>query len=161
MFSPIIEYLLAQSRPGGGFLCFASRWQFLIPVLPPGLTLNFTIGPPTGYYAAIKYALSISQDTVPRTVYNTVTQGGVTYTVGMITPDWSREYLNYFIVFTEAEPILLELTNISNVNQRCDATQWNVLIPTQEDFLLVKEHIAAQSSLVTNSLLKELTKKRC
>ena len=156
MLSPIIEYLLAQTRPGErGSLCFPSRWQFVIPIIPPGTVINFSMGPPYGTFAAIKYAATLTQEHVPGTLYMEITQAGLRYAVGDINLDWERDYLAYFVVFTEADPITMQLTNNSPLNQQFVSTTWTVLIPSEADFHLVREHIAAYSSIVGNELSQQ------
>jgi len=159
--SPIVEYLLAQRRPApdsgriGSPLCFPARWQFLVPLIPPGAILSFTLTPPFGAYIGIKHAATFSNAMNPGTLFWDVSQGGNKFSFGWIEDDWVTHPLSYFIVFSDAEPLYAQLTNTSALNQQFIATQWTILIPTEEDWRLVIKHLDAYSQINTEALAQE------
>lgn len=155
MFSPIVEYLLAQSRPGVGFLCYNSRWQWIIPLIPPRVTVSFSLAPPFGAYAAIKYALTITADTMPGAIHVQATQSGNKFLDGYIEDDWTREYTTYFVVFTHSDPIYAQVRNDSSLSQREIATQWNIIIPSEADYKRVIELIKEYSMVTSTELSRQ------
>ena len=165
MLPTVMEFLLSQHRPHGGRYCHPSRVQFIIPAIPPGVTISFTVGPPTGYYAAIKFAASHPDEVVPYTMWEDFTQAGDKYVTGLVASDWQREFLPYFILFTAENPISAQIQNRSVLNQPFLASQWNVLIHNREDFdevMKLLETYGNQTSqtllLQANDLLKQMIK---
>lgn len=165
--SPIIEFLLSQNRPTGGRLCHSNRLQFQIPFIPPNTQFTWALSPPSNAYAAIKYAYSVGSEVIPNTVYTEATQGGDMYVVGFIASDWIANVIDYFIIFTEAQPIYTNTINYSTLAQCQYGTQWNVLIPSEEDYEEIMHRLdayAARASerlqMEANSYLKEMVKKQ-
>jgi len=154
MLSPIIEYLLALKTVSGP-LCYPTRWQWALNVLPPGADVRFSVGPPSTNYAAIKYATSYSDDIIPSTVYLNAGVAGNTFFTGMVEEDWSREYLPLLVLFTQKIPMFIQIQNLSQLNQRFVSTLWCLIIPSEDDLDLVLEHIAAFSAVNSNALAKE------
>ena len=156
MLSEVIAYLAAQRTAGGGGpICYTSRAQSLIRVLPPGVRVNFTIAPPQNMYAAIKYDSTASGDLMPGTLWMEATQAGNTYESGEVNDDWIRDYMTYYILFTQAEPIYFSLWNMSTLNQRFLATQWAILIPTENEYLEIIKHLRDYSKIATLDIARE------
>lgn len=164
MMPTIIEYLLAVTGDKGN-LAFPSRWQFIVPRIVPGQRIDWSLSPPLGAYAGIKYAFTNSAEMVPGTLYMEISQAGSKYVMGTVESDWTRDYLGYFVFFTDREPINVQLTNVSVLTQRFVATQWNILIPNEQQFGEVLKHVKAMSSVGTlaeqqkcNDLLEAIKK---
>lgn len=158
MLSPIVEYLFALRRTTGGPLCYPGRLQYIIPVIPPGITLSFALTPPSNCYACIKYSSTLSNQMVPGALYLDILQAGNKYALGFDEADWNREYLAYFVVFTHSDPIYMQVTNVSALNQWSAATQWNVMISTEKDYNQVLEHIVAWSTIASSRLAEDANK---
>lgn len=156
MITPIIEYLLAQREVKEGILCYPARQQFIIRDIPPGTILTFSLGPPVGAHAGLKYSATISEQVVPGSIYMEVAQAGNMYVAGFNEADWQREYLSYFVIFTDANPIHMQVQNVSAVNQDFLATQWLLVIPTEEALKQILQHMAAASQVRTNELLQKI-----
>ena len=110
--------------------------------------------PPFGAHAAIKYASSY--DAIPGTVYIEVSHAGDKYIEGSLEADLMWMLLPYYILFTRSAPIWLLVQNLTNLAQRGFATQWNLIIQTEEDLKMVWQHIRAHSAMETNRLLSEI-----
>lgn len=170
--SPIIEYLFARSRPPGGRICHPRVQQFSIPILPPGITVSYTWGPPgivTGvppsFYAAINFKSNFGEDMIPGVIFLRVFQGGDMYLNGLLTPDLTRESLPSFLIFTQASPITVQLTNMSNVNQRFFGSEGMAAITSEEDYREIIRQLDSltysgtrELALDANNLLKQMVK---
>jgi len=167
MAIPNVLMSLISQRPlvGGGPIFSMARWQFLVPLLPPGFVANFALGPPFGAYACIKYAFSFGSDMMPGSMWVTAGQGGDKDVLGYIMPDWQTPApeTDYYILFTHANPIMVQLTNDSNVNQLWYGTQYNIVIPNEAAFnhliMFVQQYaLSSQVDLArdANMLLSQL-----
>ena len=144
MIPEIIMSLLAErSLYAGGPVLSTAKWQFLIPLLPPGMIADFNLTPPRGAYAAMKYSFTMSSDIVPGSIYASAGQGGTKDVIGYIMPDWQSPAPEngYYIVFTAASPIVVQIINDSNVNQTFSGTQNNVVMPSEESFFTFIEFV--------------------
>jgi hypothetical protein len=133
MLSPIIEYLFAQNRLTGERLCHPDRLGYYMEI-PPLMTVYFTLVPSHNSYAAIKYASTISDDAVPGAFLFYTYQGGDPYGPGVDYPDWTREFLPYFVLFSTGMPIQVKMVNLTNMNQQVSGGQWNLIISTEENY---------------------------
>lgn len=147
MLSQIIEYLSAQG------LARPARLQFVMPIVPAGMQINFSLAPPLGAYAAIKYGMSYY--TVPGSIYLEVTQAGNKYSMGTIEADHMRELIPYWIMYTVREPIMVLLQNISPLSQKVIGTQFMILIDTDVLLERVKKEIAALGTSESVQLAKQ------
>ena len=156
----IIEYLFSLNRPTGGRLCHPNRLQFHIPFLPPLVQFGYSLAPPSGAYAAIKYQMTYGGEMIPGNIYVEATQGGDQYVVGFISSDWINIVNDYFVLFTTAQPIYTKTINYSTLAQVFWGTQWNLLIPSEQDYDGIIAHLAEYGTEETNNLLRQMMEKR-
>jgi len=147
MLPQIIEYLSSQG------LCRPARTQYKLPMIPALTQLSFSISPPLGVYAAVKYG--ITYNCVPGTLYLEVTVSGDKYVEGTVEIDLMREIVPYWIVYTIREPITLVIWNLSPLQQFLIATQFEILIDTDVAMEKVKKEMAALSASESISLSKQ------
>ena len=156
----VIEYLFSLNKPTGGRSCHSNRLQFNVPFLPPFVQFAYALAPPSGAYAAIKYQMTYGPEIVPGNLYVEATQGGDMYVQGFISADWINIINDYFILFTTAQPIYTKTINYSNLAQVFWGTQWNLLIPSEQDYDIILGHLKEYSTESTNDLLRQMLEKR-
>ena len=84
MLPATIEYLLAQFENGVP-ICWRGGYQVIIPVFPPGATIDYTVRPLSGVYAHLGWATRFGTDMVPNTISGVVRQWGSRIFTGSIT----------------------------------------------------------------------------
>lgn len=129
----LTQYLLAYRRPGGGPLCRMGFIQTTVPVWPPGLSISFQLRPEFNSYATIHYHIGFSPAMVPGTFNLEFYHSGVQIMAGVMGVSALAERNNTWIVITEALLGLQILTNISGVAQFCEATDWFLVVDTEDD----------------------------
>lgn len=137
----VIEYLLAQERPGGGRLVTAGSMQTVAPALPPGFTVTLTYPPPTSIYCQIWFWLRFGASMVPGALSGWYQQAG-TLQYGGIAYDVIGNQMDFFIPVTHSEPMIVSGTNNSPLNQFWEAYAGFIEIQTKEDLDLATERIA-------------------
>lgn len=162
--SPMIEYLLAAEREGGGHLVRFGGGSITIPVFPAGLTVSFLSFPGVPGYALIQYYARFSPAIVPGAFELTAIHAGVFLDIGTLNRVMLAEGHNSWIAITAAEPTQTTLTNISGVDQMYEAEFAYLIVDTAADLALVKDivkgwgssgyMVAAQNE--TNDLLRQL-----
>lgn len=161
---PMIEFLLAAERPGGGHLVKFGGMSLTVPIFPAGLSVVFTALPGVVAYASIQYYARWSPAMVPDAFEIAATHAGLFVDVGTINRTMIHEGHNSWIVITEKEPTVTTLTNVSGVDQMFEAEFAYLMVDTAEDLAIVKEivsgwgssdcMVAAQNR--TNALLGQL-----
>jgi len=165
--SPLVEYLLAVRRPGGGALCRMgiAQWQ---AVFPAGAVGVWDVYPEEGTYANITYWFGVSGITPPNVfdvnIYNfgVETSGGL-YSDLVIGPQGNSG----FAVRTQSNPVRQIIRNISGLNQYDESIEYFLIIDTEADYKTVMGLIdewnvsAGQRQLQeeTNELLRQLVAK--
>ena len=155
MYSPIAEFLLAQRRPRGGTLCHTDRMQLNIEGLAPGFDLDLVLLPPQSAYAGLKYMSSYASSTLPDALYQETTCEGVMYGVGTVTSDWTREYMPFWVIYTQKSPINIKFRVISRLAQRVEGTQWNILFNSEADFEEAMQLVREYSKRMGKQFLEE------
>lgn len=142
IFPEIINYLLTLRYPGSesgkqNWVCYRSGIQTIIPLMPPNLTVNFTLRPLAGVYAWLAWATRPGKDVVPNNFSATLSQYGSTPWTGILTQLGRDDPAEYFILITEQEPAFVSITNISPLTQRWEVIADFIVIPTLQDLLTV------------------------
>jgi hypothetical protein len=163
MFFPdVINYLLTLRYPGSetgktNWVCYRGGWQVVIPFVPPGTTIPFTIKPLHGSYAWLAYATSFGTDIVPNMFTGTISQYGTTPYSGLLTQRIRDDTFEYFILVTEQEPTYLSVTNISPLGQRGECIGNFLVIPTPQDLVTVTDALRRlHTSTVSEQLLQQV-----
>ena len=136
----VIDYLLAQERPGGGRFVFPGVMQLSIPIFPAYTTLDFSFPPPTSIYAQIWTWYRFGNGIVPGAFEGWVQQAG-TRAYDMVIYDMAGNNVDFFIVASQAEPVLTKITNLTPLNQYYEGYSGFIDIKTEGDYELVTEHI--------------------
>ena len=139
--TPLIEYLMALRRPGGGKLCRFGVQLFTIPILPPLMSVTVTVTPYFGSYMSIEYWHRFSPAIVPNTVEWTVRHGGMEIASGLVSQVATDESHNFWLEITESDPSVATITNVTPVNQFYETLDHFLLVDNEEDYLRVKEVI--------------------
>ena len=77
------------------------------------------------------------------------------YIQGNIEADLMRELLPYYIVFSQSNPIGLLMRNNTALNQIAYATQWQLIINTEDDFRQVMARLKERSAETETQLARE------
>lgn len=162
--TPIIEYLLALTRPGGGKLVRFGGVQITVPVFPPGMSITWAITPYFDAFACIEYLHRFSPSIVPNAFNFNSTHRGMLLQTGLISTIVTVESHNTWIEVTEQEPITTTITNVSGVNQFFESGESFLIIDSEEDLNFVREVVRNQGALEsipgllkeTNQLLRQI-----
>lgn len=137
--TPLIEYLMALSRPGGGRLVRFGVMLFTIPILPPEIEITVVVTPYFNSFVSIEYWHRFSPAIVPGTVNWIVQHTGVEIASGIVTQVATVESHNFWMEITESNPSVATITNLTRVNQFWETLDHFLIINSEEDYLLVKE----------------------
>ena len=134
----IISYLLTIKYPGSessrsNWVCYLGTNQIVYPLVPAGTNVSYTMKPLHGVEAWICFASKFSSETVPNTFSGTIHQFGSTPYSGVFTQRYRDEDLDYLAVVTEQEPIYINVTNISPVNQRGESLTHMLVVTSPQD----------------------------
>ena len=143
-FPEVIAYLLTLRYPGSetgkmNWVCYRGGWQVILPVVPAGITIPYTIRPLEGSAAWLGYATRFGTDMVPNVFTGTISQHGTTPYSGILTQRARDDAFEYFILTTEQEPTRLTITNISPLAERAEVTGDFVVIPSPQDLVTVTD----------------------
>lgn len=142
--SEVISYLFSLRYPGaedprGNLVCYQGFSQVVIPVLPSGRTIRYTVRPQYGTFAFLGYIRMIGSDMVPNSfsyvmeIAGTIPMGG---TITQVNRD--MEHPGYMLI-TEREPLTITATNISPLAQRGEMLGLGVVIPTVKDLETIND----------------------
>jgi len=140
MISPLIEYLLATGRAGGGKLVKFGATVVTIPIWPAGLTMTFVTSPPGNAYANIRYAQTVPPSMVPDAFYVESYHQGIAVQLGNITEStYGKHY--FWIEFLRDSPVTTIIQNISGMNQYFEIAQEFLVIDSEADYRKVRKII--------------------
>ena len=154
----IITYILSLRYPGTraeqmNWVCYNGFVQVRVPLIPPGMVINYTTRPLRGVFAWIGYSTSFGSDMVPDTFAITATQYGSVPYSAVVTQGFRDYERQGFIVITEQEPVLYSVTNISPVGQKGEVLGHIVVVPTIDN---MKQIIDALERLHTSTKSEQL-----
>lgn len=153
--SPLVEYLMALRRPGGGKLCRFGVQLFTIPILPPRVNVTATIMPYFGSYVSIEYFHRFSPAIVPNTVDWTLRHAGVEVAAGLVSAVAVAESHNFWLEITESDPSVATIENVTDVCQFWETLDHFLLIDSEEDYKLVREIVYNWGNDSVLDILKE------
>lgn len=138
--SPLIEYLKALERPGGGHLCQHGASQAIIPILPAGFRVIVDMVPPTNIYATIIFHAGWA-GMLPHAWEKSWFSSGAAVFSATLTQNYIDFGIDTFVIVTDSLPVHVELENVSPVNQYYEHNYMLLTIPTLEDLNLLREAI--------------------
>ncbi len=141
---PLIEYLLAYKRPGGGDLVRFGGGLLEIPIFPAGFTLSLESRP--NGFANILYFNRISPEVVPGAFTVATYQAGIQVSVGTVGGILTEEGYNVWIEYRRDAPLRTVTINVSGLNQYFSAEAAWIEIATEEDYKRVREIIDSMYS---------------
>ena len=144
MLPEIINYLLTLRYPDSDPkrlqpVCYLGAYQLVIPIFPPGQTLNLVGSPLHGVYAWISYLTRLSPEMVPNAFSATGTQYGSFTYGGIITQQMLNQAYYHFVLITDQEPSYGSVTNISPLAQRYEAWGEYVVVGNPDDMQLITD----------------------
>lgn len=162
--TPMVEYLLALEKPGGGKLTRFGGVTVTLPVWPPGLSITFTLTPYFNTFASIEYWHRFSPSIVPGAFNFASSHRGIQVQLGILGTVHTSESHNTWIEITEAEPIVTTIINVSGVNQFFENTESFLIVDSEDDFKAIREVVrnwgafesVATELRETNQLLREV-----
>lgn len=162
--TPMVEYLLALRKPGGGQLVRYGAMQFTIPIFPPGMSITWQTYPYFGSYCSIDYWHRYSPAMVPGAFTLVASHAGMVVQAGLVGASILAESHNTWLEITESSPYVVILTNVSGVNQFFEGLESFLLVDSEESLEMVREvvrHWGAYDPVVealreTNQLLRQL-----
>jgi len=155
-YGTLAEYLLSVEKPEGGKLVRHGGTIIRIPTFPPNFSWTWTVYPRNNAYANIQYGFLISPAIVPGAFYLESRQAGVLFSGGFVN-EMSFRFTNLWIDFTEANPIVTTITNVTPLVQYWENANAYMVIATEDDYKIVKKLISEwyASSRLTISALEE------
>lgn len=134
----VISYLLTLKYPGSesaraNWVCYLGTSQIVIPLVPPGRNIAYTLKPLHGSFAWICFSTRFSSETVPNTFSGTISQFGSTPYSGVFTQRYRDDDLDYLAVVTEQEPVYITINNISPLNQRGESLTHMLVVTSSQD----------------------------
>lgn len=162
-FPEVIAYLLTLRYPGAepgkedeGWVCYRGGYQVVIPFVPAGMTVPYTVRPVDGSAAWLGYTTRFGTDMVPDSFTGTISQHGTTPYSGILTPRTRDDAFEYFILVTEREPTHLSITNVSPLAERAEVIGDFIVIPSPEDLVTVTDALRRlHTSEVSEQLLQQ------
>lgn len=158
----IIMYLLTLRYPGSGlergnYVCYRGILQTIIPLMPAGSTVNFTIRPLHGVYAWLSWVSRVGSEVVPNTMTGSIAHYGSTPWSGLVTQRGRDDPSEYFVFITDQEPASVSVTNISPLAQRFETIADFIVIPSPEDLKIVYDALLRlHTSTVSEQLLQQV-----
>jgi len=161
MLPEIINYLLTLRHPDSDPkrlqpICYLGAYQLVIPLFPPGQTMNLVGRPLHGVYAWLSYTAKASPEMVPNMFSASGTQYGTFTYSGILTQCFLLASQEHLVLITDQEPSTASVTNISPLAQRYEAYGEYVVIPTPEDMEIISDALRRlHTSKVSESLLQQ------
>jgi len=135
----VVEYLLAQQRPGGSYLVRQGGNQVLIPIVPPYTEVILQVFPGGGDYAELVYETYFSSEMVPGAFFAWAQHFGAKSSEGVLTGGVLANPLNGFVFVSAAQPALALIRNITPLNQFYCGHAFSLTIASEEDYKRVLE----------------------
>ncbi len=162
MPSSLVEYLSNQLKDGGEPLAYQSGSATFVPSFPANTVTTFLLGPGEGEFAFLLYKVLWDPANVPQAFTIYAQHRGIRPFDGIVHQIFGVNGVDGWLIVTEAQKLLVRVSNNSNLNQRLSyGYQW-LTIKTREDFDLVSAAVARYASsgreeiTQTNKLMAEL-----
>lgn len=130
---PLIEYLLAYQKPGGGHICRFGTVVITIPFFPAGLEATFFVTPYFNGYASIEFWHRMSPAIVPGAFTWESSHRGMQLVVGTLGAMGIAEGHNVWVEITNSQPVTTVLTNISAIGQFFEVTDLFLIVDSEQD----------------------------
>ena len=163
--SPLIEFLLAYERPGGGRICKLGALQILVPIFPPETAVTWTATPYFNSYASIQFWTILSPATVPGVFAVDIEHYGLAIeSATLYASSLGSGGHNSWIEITESHPLITTVSNVSNLPQILESGSVFLIIDSREDLERIRELTLAWGSSMkqeelqveTNQLIREM-----
>ena len=133
----LAEYLLAYKHKNAGSLVrFGASWVEL--TMPALTTIAYTMMPISGTYAHIQFDYVASQKIVPDTIWVRTEQHGIQVNSGYANSVFTSRLAESWIIYTEADPLRVWVTNTSNVNQYVESIEAFLIVDSLEHFKIIQ-----------------------
>lgn len=160
----LAQYLLAYRKPGGGAICRYGALQTTIPVFPPNLSISWTIFPEFNAYASIHHRVEFSPAMVPNAFWLDAAHSGMASTSGFLSTMILAHGVNTWAVVTESDPVYEILTNMTALNQFCEAIDYFLIVDSEEELIEINKIVRNWGSVLgvreqlseTNRLLRAI-----
>ena len=136
--SDTIEYIASLQRPGGGLIVSQAHRQDLIVGFPPSTTSFFYTAPAEGLFAMIVYNYQFGEMT-PNAFSYSFNYTGVWVSNGILTRDMLERNIDFFMVITRVNPILLYITNRDVIPHQWEANMYYLTVSTWEDMIQIAD----------------------
>ena len=140
--TPLVESLLAYTDPYGGKVCRLGTVQIIIPVLPPGATVVLQSAPFFNAYMNIDFSHILSPDVVPGTIDWVGYQRGMERQARTLGTLSAQESESAWIEYTIADPLVIEVTNTSPLNQYFEALDLFLIVDTKTNLAAIRDIVA-------------------
>ncbi|MFA5401497.1 MAG: hypothetical protein WC359_13690 [Dehalococcoidia bacterium] len=154
--TPLAEYLLAYRDEQGGRVCRFGMSRRLVPVFPAGLKVDLQIYPRPGAYAEIMFFSISSPAMTPNAFEFTSINEGIILEDGPMAPGWNGFEVNVWVEFTDKNPIISTVRNISTTAQYYEAMNITLVFSSEEDLLKGREIIRNYGNDGVAKQLKEI-----
>lgn len=146
----LIEYLVAQERPGGGGRLThvqALQYQSYVPPATAAVqSLNaITTSPRPNDFADIGFHIALDRRFPPDVLDVSIFQYGTDPVTAFIATDTIEDGIGNFLVVTRDQPIRWEVENLSLFPMWLVATLHYLAVASIDDLALVRKHIQAYS----------------
>jgi len=136
----VIEYLLSLERPGGsGRLVAQGASQTIIPQFPPNTSVTLTAYPYLNDWGYIPFYSALSPGMVPGAFSGWGQYWGARQYTGILG-SWfvMPGSLDSFLLVTQDQPALAQITNLTAVNQYYEGISMFLVISDEEDWQLIR-----------------------
>jgi len=130
----LVVHLLAYNDPHYGQIAKWGAAHIQVPIIPPGLEINYTSYPVTGYYAQIIFWQRLSPRIVPDTLELITYHSGIEVQAGLLTDMVTSESYDSWMVLKENDPVRTKIINQSTVNQYYETAYQSLLIDTEAHY---------------------------
>jgi len=135
----VVEFLLAQQRPGGSYLVRQGASQTVIPIVPPNTEFILQAFPYYSDFADIIYATCVDTTVIPGAFYGWAQYFGSKSYDGVLTEGFLSRPLETFIFVSESQPALALIRNQTGLNQYYAGMALFLSIASEEDYNRVLE----------------------
>jgi len=139
--SPAIEFLGAQEGPAGNKLCHYAV-TYIEGIIPANTTARWSAAPAGGTYGSYMFRLLADPSIVPGAFRVRVQQAGARPYEGVFHVGPAAHHVDYFLRLTSSEPVITEISNLTNLNQRWIDYDQSLIVSTEEDWKELERRLA-------------------
>lgn len=131
--SPVTEFLLAQSRVGGGRLATPDL-DYLRVTLPPNTGVAFDSYPVQGKYMLYAFRFLVDASVLPGAFRFQVFEAGARPFTGTVLAGATILHIDYFYRIFWGSPVRLEITNLTPLIQVFSGYSQFIDVDNEEDW---------------------------